>query len=473
MSRESNLAKNTLIISLGTFLSQLTSLVTLPIVSAGLTKAEYGTYDLINVLVSLLLPVITLQIHAAAFRFLIDCRGDKEKTDSIISNILLFSAPILLASLCILFFCLRNIGSTTRLLICLYFFLDVIARTIAQIVRGLSFNKLYSASAVVQAVAYMLLIVYTIAMKGMGLPGVLLSVSVASLITIAFLVWRAKIPQHFSFRYFSVAQIKSMLAYSWPMVPNTLSNWVLSFSDRTVLTTFIGIEASAIYAIANKIPLLFTAVQGTFILAWQENASVAIKDKDAGDYYTKMFDSVFRILCGIMAILISCTPVLFALLIRGDYSESYPQMPILFIALLFSAGASFLGGIYVAHKKTKSVGISTMIAAGINLAVDLLLVKKIGIFAASGSTLVSYLFLFAYRLFNVKRFEKIDYNFGRMLLFIAALVGMSIVCWINNFWLNIVNAIIGFGVAVFINRSIISDIIRMGQTFISSFTKRG
>lgn len=473
MSRESNLAKNTLIITLGTFLSQLTSLITLPIVSAGLTKAEYGTYDLINVLVSLLLPVITLQIQTAAFRFLIDCRDEREKTDSIISNILLFSTPILLIALCILFFSLQNIGGLTRLLICLYFFLDVIMRTVSQIVRGLSKNKLYSASAVVHAVAYMFLIIYTISMKGYGLHGVLLSVSVASLLTIVFLFWRGQILKHFGFKYFSIKQIKSMLAYSWPMVPNTLSNWALSFSDRMVLTSFLGLEASAVYAIANKIPLLFTIVQGTFILAWQENASIAIKDKDAGDYYTKIFDGVFRILCGIMALLISCTPVLFALLIRGDYSESYPQMPILFIALLFSAGASFLGGIYVAHKRTVSVGISTVIAAVINLIIDLLLVKKIGIFAASISTLVSYLFLFIYRLFGVRRFERIDYDFGKILLFLAALIGMSVLCWINEIRLNILNAIIGFTFAIFINRNIITDSIKLGRNIISSLTRKG
>ena len=79
MSREGKLAKNTMIIAIGTFLPKLASFITLPILTGCLTKTEYGTYDLINVLVSLLLPAATLQIQAAAFRFLIDSRGkDKE-----------------------------------------------------------------------------------------------------------------------------------------------------------------------------------------------------------------------------------------------------------------------------------------------------------------------------------------------------------------------------------------------------------
>ena len=47
MSREKALVKNSAIISVGTFLPKLVSLITLPIVTAGLNKTEYGTYDLI------------------------------------------------------------------------------------------------------------------------------------------------------------------------------------------------------------------------------------------------------------------------------------------------------------------------------------------------------------------------------------------------------------------------------------------
>ena len=50
MSRGTQLAKNTIIISFGTLLPKVLATVSLPIVTAGLTKTEYGTYDLINIL---------------------------------------------------------------------------------------------------------------------------------------------------------------------------------------------------------------------------------------------------------------------------------------------------------------------------------------------------------------------------------------------------------------------------------------
>ena len=121
----------------------------------------------------------------------------------------------------------------------------------------------------------------------------------------------------------------------------------------------------------------------TFVFAWQENASLASKDSDADTYYADMFDSIFGILVGIMALLIAATPILFWLLIRGDYKEAYYQMPILFMGKLISSMASFIGGIYVAHKKTRSVGVTTILAAACNLVIDLVFVHKIGIFAVS------------------------------------------------------------------------------------------
>ena len=87
MSRKSNLAKSTLILSIGTFLPKLAGFITLPILTGYLTKEEYGTYDLITILVSLLLPQLTLQIKSAAFRFLLDVRENFEKQKEIVSNI--------------------------------------------------------------------------------------------------------------------------------------------------------------------------------------------------------------------------------------------------------------------------------------------------------------------------------------------------------------------------------------------------
>lgn len=459
MNREKALAKNTFIIAIGTFLPKFSSIITLPIITGGLTKAEMGTYDLISTLVSLFLPVATLQIQSAAFRFLIDVREDEKETKRIITNIISFILPTSLIALTILYLCLGNVSLVIRWLICLYFFSDILMLSTQQIVRGLSNNKLYSASSVTISFSNMLLIVLTISVGKQGLVGVLASITIATTIGLILLLVKGHILSRIDLSLLSRKTLVEMLSYSWPMIPNSLSNWVLSFSDRAVLTAFMGLEANAIYSVANKIPALFTTVQGTFVFAWQENASLASKDSDADTYYAEMFDSIFGILVGIMALLIAATPILFWLLIRGDYKEAYYQMPILFMGMLFSSMASFIGGIYVAHKKTRSVGVTTILAAACNLVIDLVFVHKIGIFAASISTLVSYVFLTIYRMVDVQKFQKVKFNTGRFCLLIALLVLMCAICWIDTVALNVLNIILGCIIAVVVNRKIMKSIL--------------
>ena len=59
MSRQTNLAKNTLIFSIGTILPKFGVFITLPILTGYLTKTEYGIFDLVFAIFSMILPSLT------------------------------------------------------------------------------------------------------------------------------------------------------------------------------------------------------------------------------------------------------------------------------------------------------------------------------------------------------------------------------------------------------------------------------
>lgn len=463
MSRETSLAKNTFIMSIGTILPKLSWLITLPIITERLTKAEYGTYDLITTLVSLFLPVATLQVQTAAFRFLMDCREDAENRKRIITNVLFFVVASSIAALLALYFILYRLSPSIRLFICVYFFVDIIFLTLSQVVRGLSKPKLYALCTSVQPVVNMLLVVVFVYFGNGGLTGALLAVTLSTLMALIIILVKAKIPSQIDGKLFSGASLKEIISYSWPMIPNSLSLWFLHFSDRLVLLKFIGIDATAVYGVANKIPSIFALANNAFTLAWQENASLSARDEDIAEYYGKMFDNIMRILSGILAMLIAATPILFLILIQGDYDEAYAQMPILLMSMLFSSVSSFFGGIYIAHKKTKSVGGTTIIAAMVNLAIDFALVRVIGIYAASVSTLVSYMFLAFYRMKNVLKFQYIKYKYLNIFGYILFLTGMCVLSWMHTVYFDVVNVIVGSMFALYINRAMLKNIWNMAR----------
>ena len=67
MSKEKVLFKNTAIVTIGKICTQLMTFFLLPIYTAILTTEEYGVVDLLNTLVSLFIPVVTLQIEQGVF----------------------------------------------------------------------------------------------------------------------------------------------------------------------------------------------------------------------------------------------------------------------------------------------------------------------------------------------------------------------------------------------------------------------
>lgn len=443
---------------------KLTTLITLPILTAYLTKAEYGTFDYLNTLISLALPIATLKIEAAAFRFLIEYRDNREESATIISNIYFFIVPISILVVTILFVVYSSLGVITRIFLCIYFLLDIVYSATQQIVRGLSKNALYSISAIVYSIINMGMIVLMVSNFQLGLDGVLVSASVALLISIIILFIPTKIFSYVSIKSLSKARLKEMIGYSWPMIPNSLSSWVVNLSDRIIVTAILGVEVNSVYAVANKIPNLFATLQGTFIFAWQENASLSVGDDDTSEYYSRMFDNIYTILVGALACLVGITPILFKLLINAQYEEAYYQMPLLFGGMLFSAMSAFMGGIYVAHMKTKSVGITTMFAAIIKLIINFALINRLGLFAASLSTFVSYLFLVVYRMIDVQKFQPVIYNYAKIIITMMFLVAFMVVLYINEFALNIINFIICFIFAIIVCKKILVGIIKVMRT---------
>ena len=86
MSKKKELAKNTIIILFGKICTQLISFLLLPLYTSYLITEDYGFVDLIMTYINLFVPIISLQLEAAVFRYLVDVRKDDTKTKEIITN---------------------------------------------------------------------------------------------------------------------------------------------------------------------------------------------------------------------------------------------------------------------------------------------------------------------------------------------------------------------------------------------------
>ena len=251
-----------------------------------------------------------------------------------------------------------------------------------------------------------------------------------------------------------------MIKYSLPLVPNSISWWIMSASDRTIISTFLNTAANGIYAVSNKFPTILTSLFGIFNISWSENVSIYINSEDKDEYISNICNEILVFFGFIGVILICLLSIFFDFFIDIAYKEAYLYIPILTLASFLSLIASQYGSIYVALKDTKKIAITSLISATVNIIINVLLINSIGLYAAAISTLISYLIIALYRHFDIKKSINIKYNINSMLIICSFYCTSIVFYYYNNLIVNAINLCITSIAFGYYNRKIIKKFLR-------------
>lgn len=442
MNREKTLVKNTAILTVGKICTQMISFFLLPLYTALLSTEEYGTVDLLNTLVSLMLPIVTFQIEQAVFRRLIDNREKDEEIKKIVSTtvctilvqIIIYVVLFLLISPFInndyKYFLLTNVMA------CIF------SSIMLQISRGLGDNKNYAIGSFITASSTVILNVIFIVICRFGAYGMLMASLSGNILCSLYIFLVKKIYKYISIKKWDKQLLKTMWKYSLPLIPNAISWWIFNSSDRIIVTYFLGIGQNGILSASYKFSNLYITIYNIFNMTWTESASLHINDKDASDFVSSTMNVVLKLFTAICFGIIGFMPFVFPIMINEKFSDSYYQIPILMLATLFNVMVGLLSVIYIAKKNTKAVAKTSIMAAIINLIVNLGLIKFIGLYAASISTLVSYFAMAIYRYVDVQKYIKIKIDKKFLIVAFIMMPILLISYYINNLYLNIVMVLI-------------------------------
>lgn len=396
--RNKELAINTVILGIGQLIPKFLAILLLPLLTSDLTTVEYGNYDLLLSIASLLIPVVTLQIQQAVFRYLLASKSAENKKLYVTGSLMYISiSSVVCYPLVYLILRLLKIDSVSALLICVLFFSEALYSLLGQIVRGLGYNVKYSVSVVVYSAVNLATTAIMLIGLHLGLQGVIISLTIGYLSSDLYMVFASGMLCYFKVNEFSRKALKELLDFSVPIIPSSIALWVVNLSDRLIVIHFMGAAANGIYAVATKIPSLYSTAYGIFNLAWTETASKVSDDGNPAEYYTKLFSGLFKFLIGVMLVLIAVTPIIFRVLVKGNYGAAFLQVPILYFGIFFNSFVNFYSGIYIALKRTKQVGYSSIAGAVINVLINVFFIEKIGLYAASISTALSFLVITVYR----------------------------------------------------------------------------
>ncbi len=453
MSKAKVLLKNTVIVSIGKIATQFITFLLLPIYTAVLTNEEYGVVDLLNTLTSLLLPIATFQIEQGIFRYLVDCREDKEKQSQIITTV--FKFMIIQAIIYIIIFLgiSKFINNNYKYFLVGNLLACMFSTILLQICRGMGDNKKYAFGSFISGVTTVVLNIIFIVVFKLGAYGMLTATFIANILCGIYVLLGEKIYKYIKIGKYDKQILKEMIKYSVPLVPNMISWWIVDASDRTIISTILGIGKNGIYSAANKFSNVFASLYSVFNLTWTESASININSPDKDEFFSKILDVTLRFFGSLAIGIIAFLPFVFPILINEKFSEAYYQVPILMVGSMFNVLVSFIGSIYVAKKITKEIAKTSIFAAIINITINLICIRWIGLYAASISTLIAYFSMFIYRYIDSKKYVKLKVNKKIVISMLGILIISIAFYYMENPILQILNVLLVAVYTVSINKT--------------------
>lgn len=452
MNKKKELAKNTIIIFLGKVCTQLISFFLLPLYTGYLSTKQYGTVDLIQTYVRLLVPLITIELEMGVFRFLIDARGREKDTKEVMTNnftilflsLFLFSVVYLVVT--------QFVKIDYRFLILFDVFICTITGNLLQVARGFGKTLDYSIACIITGVTTVLLNILLIVFMGMRVPGMVISMAVANGFGALYLFIKLKMYKYFKRELVDKLLIKKMVKYSAPLVPNSLSWWIVSVSDRSIVSAILGTAANGIYAVSNKFPTLLSSIFAIFNMSWCESATLHIDSSDRDEFFSDICNTIVKLFTSLGVGLIACMPFVFPILINAKYDAAYIYIPILTLGVVFNVGVSLYSSIYIAKKMTKQVASTSVMGAITNIVVNVLLIKYIGLYAAAFSTMIAYFIMMVYRHFDLKKYLNIKYEKGLFVKIISIFTFTLILYYQRNMYLDILNLFVVVIYSIVINK---------------------
>lgn len=460
MTKEKKLLKNTMILSVGNVLTKLITFFLLPLYTRFLSVEEYGLVDLLNTLVSLLLPIITFQIEQGVFRKLIDLRKDtNNKQDKYVStgffSITKNCGLFFIVFMTISFF----IHSKYKYYLAINLLAYIYASYFQQIARGYGDNKKYATSSVVSAITTIFFSIILLVGLGFGAEGMLVATISGQISCIAYLFISMKILKKLKIILVTKEIKKELFTYSIPLIPNSVSWWVFNASDRIIVNIILGLTSVGILAASHKFSGIYISMYNIFHLGWLESVSEHFNDQDFKAYFNKMFNIIVFLFISLSLTIIAIMPFTYFILIDKKFIDGYYLVPISMIGSIFNVILAMETAVYVAVKNTKAIANTAIVSAAINIIIHLCLIKFIGLYAAMISTTIAYLMLCIFRHKDInKKYIKIVFDSKKVLISFILIVIVLVFYYINIWYINIAMITIVLIYDLLINGKYVKDI---------------
>ena len=391
---------NTLVFALGGLAIKAVSLVLMPLYTTALTAGEYGTAELLNSAIEIVLPLLSAGVVEALYRFSID---DDVPKDELFANSLLVlgGGGLCTGVLCALGSVLWNMehaGSFFVLFcsVCLF-------KATTQLARGLGHVRRFVAYGLINALAMVVSTYLLLVYSRLGVEGYLWSFAIGYLVGgLAAFLGSAEYRLLAPFRV-DRALLRRMLVYSLPLVPNLLSWWLVSVSGRYVVLWGSGVVAAGLFTAASKMPALVNIVASVFQQAWQYSTAREIDSPDRGAFFGVVMRGYSLATLTVAGLVIALNRPISRVMLQAEFAEGWRYVPLLMLVASFGVISIFFESFYQALKNSGVLMASTALGAVVNVILGVALVPFMGPWGAGLAGAVAYMLVLVVRARDLRR----------------------------------------------------------------------
>lgn len=203
--------------------------------------------------------------------------------------------------------------------------------------------------------------------------------------------------------FFSAQTWKYALAFCVPLLPHYLSQTLLNQADRIMIKKLLGQEEAAEYSLAYSVSLVMSilvSALGQSVSPWIYEKIKQKKEKEiGGTVYLLM------IMLGVLSLLlIIFAPEVIAIFAPGSYSNGIYSIPPITIGIFFTFCYTVYTKFAFYYEKKSYVVLATVASAVINIVTNYIFIPIFGYAAAGYTTMACYML---YSLFHYMSMRKI------------------------------------------------------------------
>lgn len=188
--------------------------------------------------------------------------------------------------------------------------------------------------------------------------------------------------------YINKPLLKKMFKYAVPLIPMTVSTWILNMSDRYMLLYFSGEAEVGIYGIGSRFITVLSVVISGISTAYTSFAFKSHRDEDAKEMFSDVVNILFVFLAGICTTVALFGKEIIYIMTSSEYHSSYLLLPSMMFSQLAYALYTFTGYGIAFQKKPQYYFYSVTSGALLNVILNVFLLPKMGAVGAALTTLI-------------------------------------------------------------------------------------